>query len=95
MGLRAVVYYLSTSMCAVVIGVTLVMTIRPGERGDTGLSSDFTVQKKTPLDAILDLMRLVYIAGEESMRCFGSIASFSKVFLVYQEDRMLITKTFC
>lgn len=57
MGLRAVVYYLSTSMCAVVIGVTLVMTIRPGERGDTGLSSDFTVQKKTPLDAILDLMR--------------------------------------
>ena len=57
MGLRAIVFYLSTSMCAVVIGVTLVMTIRPGERGDTGLSSDFEVQKKTPLDAIMDLMR--------------------------------------
>ena len=44
-------------MCAVVTGLFLVLTIRPGERGGGDLSRDFEMQEKTPLDVILDLLR--------------------------------------
>lgn len=57
MGIRAVVYYLSTSLCAIVVGITLVLTVRPGSRGNTEISDSYESVSHHPLDAILDLLR--------------------------------------
>ena len=61
LGLRAVVYYLSTTFIAVVLGIILVMAIRPGnyntEVVDTGQSQD----RANAADSFLDLIRYYMI----------------------------------
>ena len=62
LGWRTVVYYLTTTTIAVLLGLSLVMVIRPGERGRVGKpcdNSSFSVQghELETLDAILDLLR--------------------------------------
>jgi len=56
-GMRAVTYYLTTTVFAVALGITLVLTIRPGvgkegHKGDTGERRNVT----TP-DTMMDLLR--------------------------------------
>jgi len=56
-GMRAVAYYLTTTVIAVVLGITLVMTIKPGDgkegdQGDAGEKRNVT----TP-DTMMDLLR--------------------------------------
>jgi len=58
MGLRAVLYYMSTTLIAVVLGIVLVMSIQPGD----GDKDDITRGEEDdddihPLDAIMDLVR--------------------------------------
>lgn len=57
MGLRAVVYYTTTTIIAVFIGIVLVLIIHPGK----GSKDEFTKQEKIeqvrPADAFLDLIR--------------------------------------
>ncbi|XP_033101648.1 excitatory amino acid transporter 2-like [Anneissia japonica] len=62
LGFRTLLYYFCTTMIAVLIGIILVLTIRPGkstsakeELGGKGVSSDVTT-----LDAILDLLRNLF-----------------------------------
>ena len=62
LGWRTVVYYLTTTTIAVLLGLSLVMVIRPRERGRVGKpcdNSSFSVQghELETLDAILDLLR--------------------------------------
>ena len=62
LGWWTVVYYLTTTTIAVLLGLSLVMVIRPGERGRVGKpcdNSSFSVQghELETLDAILDLLR--------------------------------------
>ena len=62
LGWRTVVYYLTTTTIAVLLGLSLVKGIRPGERGRVGKpcdNSSFSVQghELETLDAILDLLR--------------------------------------
>jgi len=57
MGLRAVVYYLTTTLCAVIIGIILVVTIRPGEQGDRKIDKSGSSKDTDPLDALFDLIR--------------------------------------
>ena len=62
LGWRTVVYYLTTTVLAVLLGLTLVMVIRPGARGTVKKPCDnstFSVQghELETLDAILDLLR--------------------------------------
>lgn len=57
MGLRAVVYYLTTTLSAVIIGIILVLTIRPGEKGDSEIDKTGKTQQQKPLDALFDLIR--------------------------------------
>lgn len=57
MGMRAVVYYTTTTIIAVFIGIVMVLIIHPGR----GSKDEFTKQQKieqvSPADAFLDLIR--------------------------------------
>lgn len=57
MGLRAVVYYLTTTLCAVIIGIILVVTIRPGERGGKDIDKGGSSKNADALDSLFDLIR--------------------------------------
>lgn len=59
---RAVLYYVLTTCCAIGLGITLVLTIRPGDsraaNSTTGTASDINNQHNmTSVDSILDLLR--------------------------------------
>ena len=56
MGLRAIVYYFTTTGLAVVLGIALVMSIRPGSRSDVA-DTDETADKGNIADSFLDLIR--------------------------------------
>ena len=55
-GRRALVYYLSTTILAVILGIVLVVAIRPGET-DEEKTGTKEVQPVRTLDAFLDLIR--------------------------------------
>ncbi|XP_036003710.1 solute carrier family 1 member 9 isoform X2 [Fundulus heteroclitus] len=62
MGSRAMVYYMSTTVIAAILGVILVLTIHPGNpklRGST-LSTATKNQEVSSLDAFLDLIRNLF-----------------------------------
>ncbi|XP_029916687.1 solute carrier family 1 member 3a [Myripristis murdjan] len=60
MGMRAVVYYTTTTVIAVFIGIVMVLIIHPGK----GSKDEFTKQQKieqvSPADAFLDLIRNMF-----------------------------------
>lgn len=60
MGMRAVVYYTTTTVIAVFIGIIMVLIIHPGK----GSKEEFTKQEKieqvSPADAFLDLIRNMF-----------------------------------
>ncbi|KAL8625646.1 hypothetical protein ACOMHN_043921 [Nucella lapillus] len=59
LGLRAVVYYLTTTLMAVILGIILVVSIQPGKRGDKPKGgSDF--RDVEPVDTFLDLIRQMF-----------------------------------
>ncbi|KAK3091712.1 hypothetical protein FSP39_022096 [Pinctada imbricata] len=56
MGTRAVVYYLTTTLMAVIIGIILVLSIRPGKQGGE-IKKTGQGKSVEPLDALFDLIR--------------------------------------
>ena len=54
-GRRAIIYYLCTTVSAVIIGIAVVTIIKPGSRAKP--SEDNKVSPYRPLDAFLDLLR--------------------------------------
>ena len=61
LGVRAVTYYLTTTLLAVVLGIVLVVSIQPGDRtggGCVDVTERSPVEKLHTLDAFLDLIRL-------------------------------------
>ncbi|XP_067255246.1 solute carrier family 1 member 3b isoform X1 [Chanodichthys erythropterus] len=60
MGMRAVIYYMTTTFIAVFIGIIMVLIIHPGK----GSRDEFTKQQKieniSPADAFLDLIRNMF-----------------------------------
>ena len=63
LGLAAILYYLITTFMAVLLGILLVATIRPGEkRFDDSIKEDKQKLVK-PVDALLDLIRFgIYLS---------------------------------
>ena len=58
-GIRAVIYYLSTTVLAVILGIILVVTIQPG-KGDLDKAAEDDHSKKnnvTTADTLMDLLR--------------------------------------
>ena len=61
-GLRAIAYYLSTTAIAVILGIILVVTIRPGEIDEENMKGGETesgVMRMTE-DTMMDLMRNLF-----------------------------------
>lgn len=57
MGLRTVVYYMTTTFAAVILGIVLVMTIEPGKKGSKDITKTGKPKEAEPLDALFDLIR--------------------------------------
>uniref|UniRef100_A0A8C6XT29 Amino acid transporter n=1 Tax=Naja naja TaxID=35670 RepID=A0A8C6XT29_NAJNA len=70
MGLRAVVYYMSTTIIAVLIGIIMVVIIHPGKGSKEKMHREGKIVQVTAADAFLDLIRyaplgiLFLIAGK-------------------------------
>ena len=58
-GRRALIYYMATTLLAVILGIALVSTIKPGSGGKAGMEKKETEPYRT-LDAFLDLVRCVF-----------------------------------
>lgn len=58
--LRAIIYYLSTTICATIIGLVLVLSIQPGKRSElqsNSIDATFQEEKVTILNTMLDIIR--------------------------------------
>ncbi len=61
MGVRALIYYLSTTLIAAIIGIILVLTIRPGSRGNqVPINPNSKSAEGRTIDTILDLFRNLF-----------------------------------
>ncbi|XP_041110838.1 excitatory amino acid transporter 1-like isoform X1 [Polyodon spathula] len=60
MGLRAVVYYTSTTVIAVFIGIIMVLIIHPGKGSKDEFKKQQKIQQVSPADAFLDLVRNMF-----------------------------------
>ena len=58
MGAATVLYYMITTFIAVIIGIVLVMSIQPGNRGMPSTHDDRRTEI-SPIDSLLDLIRSV------------------------------------
>ena len=54
------VYYLTTTLSAVIIGIILVLTIRPGAKGNADINKSGNIVQQEPLDALFDLIRYAF-----------------------------------
>lgn len=57
MGLRAVGYYTITTVIAVFIGIVMVLIIHPGKGSKDEFTKQQQIEKVSPADAFLDLIR--------------------------------------
>ncbi|XP_048449273.1 excitatory amino acid transporter 1-like [Rhincodon typus] len=59
MGIRAVVFYMVTTIIAVFIGIVMVMIIHPGKGSKVDLHREGKIEKVQAADAFMDLIRSV------------------------------------
>lgn len=78
MGSRAMVYYMSTTIIAAILGVILVLSIHPGNPKLRGSSATLSTknQEVNSLDAFLDLLRNLF-PENLVQSCFQQVASAS------------------
>ncbi|XP_070799600.1 excitatory amino acid transporter 1-like isoform X3 [Pituophis catenifer annectens] len=60
MGLRAVVYYMMTTIIAVFIGIFMVLIIHPGKGSKKGLQGEGKIDQVHATDAFMDLIRNMF-----------------------------------
>jgi len=61
-GLRALAYYITTTCCAVIIGICCVLAIHPGDPSIKGkLGAGEEDRRVLTIDAFLDLIRSAYM----------------------------------
>lgn len=61
-GSYALIYYVVTTMLAVILGIGLVLCIHPGDTSIKDEIGEGTIEERRPetLDSLLDLLRLVF-----------------------------------
>lgn len=57
MGMRAVIYYMTTTFIAVFIGIIIVLIIHPGKGSKEEFGKQQKIEQVSPADAFLDLIR--------------------------------------
>ncbi|CAK8685606.1 unnamed protein product [Clavelina lepadiformis] len=60
LGARAILYYMSTTLIAVIIGIVLVVSINPGKAGKESIDSTGSSMTVEPVDALTDLLRNLF-----------------------------------
>ncbi|XP_059585487.1 excitatory amino acid transporter 1-like [Alligator mississippiensis] len=60
MGIRAVVYYMSTTIIAVLIGIIIVVIVHPGKGTKENMHKEGKIMHVTAADAFLDLIRNMF-----------------------------------
>lgn len=60
MGMRAVVYYTTTTVIAVFIGIVMVLIIHPGKGSKDEFAKQQQIEQVSPADAFLDLIRYTH-----------------------------------
>ncbi|XP_059394643.1 excitatory amino acid transporter 1-like [Carassius carassius] len=60
MGMRAVIYYMTTTFIAVFIGIIMVLIIHPGKGSKDEFAKQQKIQQVSPADAFLDLIRNMF-----------------------------------
>lgn len=70
MGMRAVIYYTTTTVIAVFIGIVMVLIIHPGKGSKAEFSKKPPIEQVSAADAFLDLIR--YLHTLMLMRVFVS-----------------------
>uniref|UniRef100_H3DQF1 Amino acid transporter n=1 Tax=Tetraodon nigroviridis TaxID=99883 RepID=H3DQF1_TETNG len=60
MGMRAVIYYMTTTFIAVFIGILIVLIIHPGKGSKEEFGKQRTIEQVSPADAFLDLIRNMF-----------------------------------
>lgn len=71
---RAIIYYFTTTVCAVILGIILVSTIRPGAgREVSNLGGKATTRQVLTADTLLDLVRYVSEGGIGAPECLGQL----------------------
>ncbi|XP_021960977.1 excitatory amino acid transporter 3 isoform X2 [Folsomia candida] len=59
-GVRALAYYMFTTLCAVVLGIILVVAIHPGKVSADPLASESKAREVTTADTLMDLIRNMF-----------------------------------
>ena len=68
MGVRALVYYFGTTILAAIVGIILVLIIRPGTRsGPVKKKANSKAAEGRTVDTILDLFRCVFHSSVSSL----------------------------
>uniref|UniRef100_A0A3Q3R8I6 Amino acid transporter n=1 Tax=Monopterus albus TaxID=43700 RepID=A0A3Q3R8I6_MONAL len=76
-GLRAVIYYFSTTIIAVILGIILVMTIKPGiSQTAEHIDREGTTPNVTTVDTLLDLLRNMF-PENLVQACFQQVRGFA------------------
>ncbi|XP_029023965.1 excitatory amino acid transporter 1-like [Betta splendens] len=60
MGVRAVIYYMTTTFIAVFVGIIIVLIIHPGKGSKEEFGKQQTIEQVSPADAFLDLIRNMF-----------------------------------
>ncbi|CAM4754953.1 unnamed protein product [Rotaria magnacalcarata] len=95
MGIRALVYYLGTTLLAAILGIILVLTIRPGTRGGTvEINPNSKAAEGRTIDTVLDLFRNLFPENivEATFRSSGTDLKVNRTFILRpNETRYNIT----
>uniref|UniRef100_A0A8C7G0A7 Amino acid transporter n=1 Tax=Oncorhynchus kisutch TaxID=8019 RepID=A0A8C7G0A7_ONCKI len=98
MGMRAVAYYMVTTLIAVFIGIVIVIVIKPGKgHRDSPVASSGTIEPVHAADAFLDLIRNMFPpnlveACFKQVREFTSTGTYPKVLWGKKELQLLWIK---
>ncbi|CAL8280599.1 excitatory amino acid transporter 1 [Gadus morhua] len=60
MGMRAVIYYMTTTFIAVFVGIIIVLVIHPGKGSKAEFGKQQKIEQVSPADAFLDLIRNMF-----------------------------------
>uniref|UniRef100_A0A3Q2NVV0 Amino acid transporter n=1 Tax=Fundulus heteroclitus TaxID=8078 RepID=A0A3Q2NVV0_FUNHE len=96
MGVRAVVYYMVTTLIAVFIGIVIVMIIRPGRGSrDSPVVKNGNIEPIQATDAFLDLIRNMFPPNLVEA-CFSEFKSrHNLLFLSFKPYICIINSCFC
>uniref|UniRef100_A0A674C7A6 Amino acid transporter n=1 Tax=Salmo trutta TaxID=8032 RepID=A0A674C7A6_SALTR len=81
-GLRAVVYYLTTTIIAVLLGIALVITIKPGvSQKAENIDRTEVTQNVNTVDTLLDLVRNMF-PENIVQACFQQVRNITKDYII-------------